>query len=569
MNAWQGIYPDSNADDIAGTGCQVCHQNDTGNEPWNEYGWSIRQIYNSNGFDIVEAIELTANLDVDGDPLGVSSEDEINRDFQPGWTEGANNTVYAANGTPTTSQSPPAVPSTTGIDFPAEVTDPVSDIPTGAIAIQLNQVTDGLNAPLKAVTAPGISGSIFVIEQTGKIFRVELATGTKSLFIDVASDLVSINPGYDERGLLGLAFHPDFMSNGLFYTYQSEPARSSQDSLVDYSTIVSGSPDHRSFVVEYRASDPMCNSSVTKTKNLLIVDQPQGNHNGGDLAFGDDDYLYISIGDGGGAHDEGNGHGTRGTGRDNTNPLGAILRIDVDGNNSANGNYGIPNNNPFTGNGDTGVDEIFAYGFRNPFRFSFDSSTGDLYAGDVGQGDVEEIDIVTNGGNYGWNWKEGSFFFYRSAATSNYVSNVALPGSPVSLIDPIAEYDHGDGISVTGGNVYRGSQVPVLAGRYVFADWNQRLFYLDAGSNVLEFQSVGVSEYVTGFGEDVDNELYIVTNNASNPSGTNGKLYKISASGDNNNPFPDAGEESAQCPPSDELCVPIKASNGNIALICL
>lgn len=569
LNAWQGIYPDSNADDIAGTGCQICHQNDNGNAPWNAYGWQIRGIYNSNNFDINEAIDIAASFSQDNDPLGVSSEDEINRDFQPGWTEGLNNTLYEANGTLINNQPPPIVPATTGIDFPVEVTDPVSDIAPGSVAIQLNETAIGFNAPLKAVAAPGINGSMFVVEQTGKIFRVDLATGTKDLFVDVSNDLVSINQGYDERGLLGLTFHPDFASNGLFYTFQSEPVRTSQSNLVDYSTVAPGNPNHRSMITEYQASDPSCNSSITKTKNLLIIDQPQGNHNGGDLAFDSDGYLYISIGDGGGAHDEGGGHGFRGNGRDNTNPLGSILRIDVDGNNSANGNYAIPNDNPFVSNGDLGVDEIFAYGFRNPFRFSFDSTSGELYTGDVGQNDIEEINIVTKGDNYGWNWKEGSFFFYRSASTGNYVSNTAPPGIPSDLVDPIAEYDHDDGISVTGGYVYRGSQVPVLAGRYVFADWNKRLFYLDANNNVLEFNDPVLTENITGFGEDANNELYVVTNNTGNPGGTDGTLYKISALGDNNNSFPDSDEESAQCPPSDELCVPIKATNGNIALICL
>lgn len=564
LNAWQGIYPQSNSDDIAGTGCQVCHVNADGNEPWNDYGWTIRGIYNANGFDIIEAINIAADIDSDGDPQSVSSEDEIIRSFQPGWTEGPNNTHHFVSGSQTTGQSPPNLPNSTELDFPNDsVSNPIANVGNGSIAIQLNEVAAGFDAPLKAVTAPGIQGSIFVVEQTGDIVRVELSNGAKSKFADVSNDLILGG----ERGLLGLAFHPDFATNGLFYTYQSEPRRASQDLLVDYSTI--NNPNHRSMITEYQASDPTCNSFINKTKTLLIIDQPQSNHNGGDLAFGPDGFLYISIGDGGGAHDIGNGHGVLGNGRDNTNPLGSILRIDVDGSNSANGRYGIPNDNPFIANGDIGVDEIFAYGFRNPFRISFDSMTGDLYAGDVGQGDIEEIDRVVNGGNYGWNWKEGTFFFYHSLATSNYVSNTAPPGLPNDLIDPIAEYDHDDGISVTGGYVYRGSQVPVLQGHYVFADFSRRLFYLDSNDTILEFQGSGVAENVTSFGVDVDKELYVVTNDFGNLNGSGGKLYKISALGDNNNPFPNAGEESAQCPASDELCVPIKATNGNIALICL
>ena len=567
LNAWRDIYPDSNADDIAGTGCQVCHLNDNGNEPWNEYGWTIRQIYNANQFDIVDAINTAADFDVDNDPLGISSEDEINRSFQPGWTEGEINTVFSANGVETNGVLPPAVPTTTGIDFPAEVSNPIPDVVSGAITIELHEVSGDFNAPLQAVTAPGITGSIFVVEQTGKIFRVNLSTGSKSLFHDVSTSLVEFGGGNDERGLLGLTFHPNFANNGLFYTYQSEE----EGSTADFST--SNNVDHQTKIVQYRASDPSCNSSIVKQKTLLVINQPQGNHNGGDLAFGPDGYLYISLGDGGGAHDRGQGHGVLGNGRDNTNVLGTILRIDPLGNNSANGNYGIPNDNPFAAN-DLGVDEVYAYGLRNPFRFSFDvgdsfgNGLGDLYVGDVGQGEVEEVNLVSNGDNLGWNWKEGSLFFYHSVVTSAYISDVAPPALPNDLVDPIAEYSHDDGVSITGGYVYRGTQVPELQGRYVFADFVRRLFYLDTNFNVREFLGSGVSDFVTGFGQDSQNELYALTRVISSTTGTQGKLQKIMASGATYS-APDAGEESAQCPPNDEICVPIKATNGNIALICL
>lgn len=573
LNEWRSIYPDSNSDDIAigiitPHGCQLCHQNDDGGDPWNPYGFEIRKEFLTNGNDINKAITTVQFDDNDGD--GVESFDEIVRSYQPGWVEGANNSVFAANGDETVNQLPPTLPLTTGLDFPdsSEISDPISNIPPGAISIQLQEVSGGFNAPLKAVRAPGINGSLFVVEQTGKIFRVDLTTGDKTLFHDVGNDLVSLNlGGNDERGLLGLAFHPDFVSNGLFYTYQSEPRRTSQDTIVDFSTVAPDrSPDHRSMIVEYRASDSRCNSNISKRDTIMIIDQPQSNHNGGDLVFDQNNYLYVSLGDGGGANDQGPGHGLLGTGRNNSNVLGTILRIDPLGNNSDNGKYGIPADNPFLG--EVGEDEIFAFGFRNPFRMSFDESTGDLYVADVGQNEIEEVDIVTSGGNYGWNWKEGSFFFYNTVTTGTFISTVAPPGLPNNLVDPIAQYDHDDGLSITGGYVYRGSQIPVLQGRYVFADFLRRLFYLDSSQNVLEFSGAGVSDFVAGFGQDIDNELYVLTRVDSRPSGTQGKLQKIMTSGAAFS-APDSGDESAICPPSDELCFPVRTTNGAIATICL
>jgi len=573
LNEWRSIYPDSNSDDIAigiitPHGCQLCHQNDDGGDPWNPYGFEIRKEFLTNGNDINKAITTVQFDDNDGD--GVESFDEIVRSYQPGWVEGANNSVFAANGDETVNQLPPTLPLTTGLDFPdsSEISDPISNIPPGAISIQLQEVSGGFNAPLKAVRAPGINGSLFVVEQTGKIFRVDLTTGDKTLFHDVGNDLVSLNlGGNDERGLLGLAFHPDFVSNGLFYTYQSEPRRTSQDTIVDFSTVAPDrNPDHRSMIVEYRASDSRCNSNISKRDTIMIIDQPQSNHNGGDLAFDENNYLYVSLGDGGGANDQGPGHGLLGTGRNNSNVLGTILRIDPLGNNSDNGKYGIPADNPFLG--EVGEDEIFAFGFRNPFRMSFDESTGDLYVADVGQNEIEEVDIVTSGGNYGWNWKEGSFFFYNTVTTGTFISTVAPPGLPNNLVDPIAQYDHDDGLSITGGYVYRGSQIPVLQGRYVFADFLRRLFYLDSSQNVLEFSGAGVSDFVAGFGQDIDNELYVLTRVDSRPSGTQGKLQKIMTSGAAFS-APDSGDESAICPPSDELCFPVRTTNGAIATICL
>ncbi len=575
QSSWSNKYPSSTSDDM---GCQLCHQSAGGGSPWNAYGWELRSVYNTNGFNIDAAFDTVRNLDLDDDPISATVLDDIRANLQPGWTNGPNNTIYPSLGSPTTGQSPPSPPMTTALDFPSGVADPIADISVGTVSVDLVEVATGFNAPLRAVKAPGIDGSLFVVEQTGKIFRVELSTGDKTLFHDVGNDLVNINAGYDERGLLGLAFHPSYQSNGLFYTYQSEPVRASQDGVVDFlAGDPPATPQHRSMVVEYRASNASCNSSVSKVKNLMVVDQPQSNHNGGDLVFGPDGFLYISLGDGGGANDQGPGHNFNGAGRDNTSALGSILRVGVSGNNSLNGNYGIPPDNPFISNGDTGLDEIFAFGFRNPFRMSFDANTGDLYVGDVGQNQVEEIDVVINGGNYGWNWKEGSFFFYYPSV-GNFVSNGSAPGAPPSLEDPIGEYDHGDGISITGGYVYRGSEVMSATGRYIFGDFSGpnfgsgsgRLMELNLATNVISElnTSSSLAGYLTGFGQDANNELYAVVNNEFNPSGVDGKLIRIANLGQAPT-FPLGENESPQCPPQEEMCFPILASNGRVANICL
>ena len=577
---WQAKYPESKSDDNAG--CQLCHLNPGGNQPWNSYGFDLRTAYRANSFDFDRAMDLVQFTNSDESEPAADNLEEILANFQPGWADGATNTVYWVDNDEnvTTSENLEA-PQSAGfeeneLDFPQALSDLMLDpIQPGALDLDLYEVAGDLNAPLAVVRAPGINGSLFVAEQGGKIFRIELASGEKTLFHDVSADLVSIDAGYDERGLLGLAFHPDFASNGLFYTHQSEPVRETQDSTVDFTTIPSGRvADHRTMVVEYQASDASCNSPIRKLDTLMIVDQPQLNHNGGDLAFGPDGYLYIALGDGGGANDQGLGHGLRGNARDTSTVLGSILRIDPLGENSANGKYGIPDDNPFSEDGDDAADEIFAYGLRNPFRMSFDAVTGELYAGDVGQNDVEEIDLIVKGGNYGWNFMEGSFYFYnvfQLDGSGGYVSDIAPPDAPQDLILPIAEYGRDDGISVTGGYVYRGEQISALEGKYVFADYfTKRFFQLDENNDIQEITMMTDADFIAGFGEDVNNELYVVTNDQFNISGVQGKLLRLTDVSSEPS-FPDAGDETAMCDSSgdDSTCIPIKAANGAVALVCL
>lgn len=611
LDQWQTIYPQSTSSDA---NCQLCHQSTAGGNGWNQYGWAIREIFLDeraiNGGDDAAALDVAVNeLGFGGvvhfdrrrisplDQNPITFLDEIRYNTQPGWVAGADNTINFLNGSVTTNQLPPSYPalaqtenelSVTEVEGPGNVA-----LPQEPTLIELSEVANGFNAPVKAVRAPGIDGSIFVVEQRGRVIRVDLATGEKTVFLDVSAQLVAPRAGFDERGLLGLAFHPDFETNGLFYTYQSEPVRPEQ--TADFTTLPPNVSliEHRSMVVEYRASDSSCNSPIDRQKTLIMVDQPQFNHNGGDLAFGPDGYLYVSFGDGGGADDQAPetapvlelGHGLLGNGRDNTNPLGSILRIDVAGSNSDNGQYGIPVGNPFNANGDDGLDEIFAYGFRNPYRFSFDrlcfqagQTCNTLITADVGQGSLEEVDIVIKGGNYGWNWKEGSLFFIDPVNAEAFVTSDEPPGVPNDLIEPIGQYGRDIGISTTGGYIYRGEAISSLTGRYVFADFfrpstDKNLLALDPratseNQRIKEF-NVSVEGNITGFGQDSEGELYIVTNASSgNPLNEQGTLQKLLPLGASYS-SPIANDESAVCPASDDLCVPIRAENGNIAMVCL
>ncbi|MCP5423952.1 MAG: PQQ-dependent sugar dehydrogenase [Gammaproteobacteria bacterium] len=405
----------------------------------------------------------------------------------------------------------------------APLSDPIpSSPPSVALRVQLQTVATGLNAPNSGVAAPGDAADLFVTDQNGVLWAIDLASGNKRVFLDLRDQVLSSG----ERGLLGVAFHPDFVDNGLLYTYTSEAT----DSAADFPVPADGAPDHQGVIREWRGADP------DSTRVLLRVAEPQANHNGGALAFGPDKMLYIAWGDGGSADDRGSGHSPEGNGQDTGNVLGTILRIDPLGSNAANGQYGVPQDNPFVAQNDSapfggesgcadGVcDEIFAYGLRNPFRLSFDRERGDLYVGDVGQNAIEEVDVVTSGGNYGWPLKEGSFCFDPNGGDPGFVTDDADCGQD-GLLDPVAEYDHDEGSAVIGGFVYRGRRLPGLRGRYVFGDFSRqgegRLFFLirknivrENGiqpSRIIELRLTdqdGLGMQLLGFGQDTDGELY-------------------------------------------------------------
>jgi len=414
--------------------------------------------------------------------------------------------------------------------------DPIpAPVEEGPTTVQLVEILSGITAPVWAINSPNDTTRLFVVDQTGIIYAVDLATGAATEFADLSARLVELGvagPGsFDERGLLGLAFHPDYASNGLLYTYTSEPV----SGTADFTTLPAASDaNHQSVIAEWEVPAPGDPASVvdpSTRRELLRIDQPQFNHDGGALVFGPDGMLYLALGDGGGADDEGTGHGAEGNGQDPSNPLGAILRIDPDGADSANGRYGIPSDNPFIGMSGF-LDEIYAYGFRNPFRVSFDPATDDFWAADVGQNDIEEVDIVTAGGNYGWNLKEGSFFFVGNGDGDGFVVDED-PGVPADLIDPVAEYDHDEGIAIVGGFVYRGSRLPDLEGHYIFGDFGQasgRLFEFEQGGEILEiplFERDGLDANVLGFGRDAEGEVYLLVNTTGTPSGDTGVVYRL------------------------------------------
>ena len=379
-------------------------------------------------------------------------------------------------------------------------------IPESGIEIGLETLADGFTTPLWAINAPGDNKRIFVVDQVGTITALAVEPGKhhdvpdRLEVLDVGADgldllvpLGAFGPGtFDERGLLGLAFHPDYRKNGLVYTYTSEPV----SGPADFSTMPAGeTANSQSVVREWRVPDPKRATSIVdpaSTRVLLTIDQPQFNHNAGALVFGKDDHLYVAVGDGGAADDQGPGHAPGGNGQDLSegNVLGKILRIDPLGSSSENGQYGVPSSNPFVG--EPAPDEIYAYGFRNPFRMSVDQRTGELIAADVGQVTSKRSTSSSLGATTAGRVKEGSFLFDMNGDDPGFASSFS-PGQPAGMIDPIAEYDHDEGVSVTGGFVYRGSAVRQLRGSYVFGDFTQsfagpggRLFHLDDTGDIAE-----------------------------------------------------------------------------------
>jgi glucose/arabinose dehydrogenase len=344
-----------------------------------------------------------------------------------------------------------------------------------APSIVLEPVLTGLATPVFVTHAADTSGRLFVVEQGGSIVVLQAGATAPIVFLDIGDRVVAGG----EQGLLGLAFHPDFASNGRFF--------------VDYTRRADGA----TVIAEYRVSAADPNIADRTETVLLTIPQPYVNHNGGMLAFGPDGNLYIGMGDGGSADDPGN----RAQNVDEL--LGKILRIDVDHPASATQFYSSPADNPFAG-AVAGRDEIYALGMRNPWRFSFDRQTGDLMAGDVGQSAREEVDRIVRGGNYGWRTFEGTLC----------TGNNPPPCDPTPFVPPITEYDHSNGrCSITGGYVYRGAKGALPLGSYLFGDFcSGEIFLLQGsfapGSTFAVIAATG--QNISSFGEDQDGELYVV-----------------------------------------------------------
>ncbi len=331
-----------------------------------------------------------------------------------------------------------------------------------------------ISQPVALRQAPGDVGHWYLVEKAGRIRRFENspAVDSYSTVVDISA---RVSSGASEAGLLGIAFHPDFATNGEVY--------------LSYTT---GSLTSR--ISRFTSPDGGVTLDAASEEILLTLDQPYSNHNGGNILFGSDGFLYIGFGDGGSAGDP------QDLAQNTTTLHGAMLRIDVD-----NGTpYGIPADNPFApnalcsdGNGATDCPEIYAWGLRNPWRWSFDSATDALWVGDVGQNAWEEVDIVERGGNYGWRCREGAHDYDTSGVC------------PAGLIDPVIEYDHGVGRSITGGYVYRGAAIPELAGRYVFADLNGKIFAsVDDGAGGYGYETLlATGHSIVSFAEDENGEL--------------------------------------------------------------
>jgi glucose/arabinose dehydrogenase len=417
-----------------------------------------------------------------------------------------------------------------------ELADPIpAPIPKGGVRIELETIATGLVAPNHLTHAGDGSGRLFVVDQPGQVRRIEDGALAPTPFLDVSERLVTSSLLAPERGLLGLAFHPGFADPNhpgfqKLYTYTSEPVDGPADFTSTEPLPAGVGFDHQSVIAEWTvdAADPDRVDPATR-REILRIDQPQANHNGGALVFGPEGLLYVGLGDGGGADDQGPGHRAGGNAQDVGNVYGKILRLDVNGSNGVNGRYGVPGDNPFVGA--DGLDEVFAYGFRNPFRISFDHNTGALIAADVGQNDVEEIDLVLAGGNHGWRLKEGSFAFDPGGPGDDGAVTDDPVLIPPGLIDPVAEYDHDEGTAVIGGYVYRGNAIPKLAGRYVFGDLSGRLFHADLATGAIQELVLGLDDrdlppFVLGFGEDEAGELYLLRANVPGPFGS-GRVQRI------------------------------------------
>lgn len=410
------------------------------------------------------------------------------------------------------------------------------------MTVGLELVADGLTSPVSFAVPNDGTKRRFIVEQVGRI-RILMPDGTllDEPFLDIQDKIIPLVDVFDERGLLGLAFHPDYQTNGRFYVYYSTRMRRNTSRAFRLHG------NHTAHLSEFKVSkeDPNLANPISE-RILLQVDQPQFNHNGGAVVFGPDGYLYLGLGDGGFANDQAILHSADGNGQDPSTLLGKIIRIDVNKGDP----YGIPPDNPFIGK--PGFrEEIYALGFRNPWRISFDAGGQlGLIAADVQQNSWEEVDVVVKGGNYGWNKKEATHCFDPNKP-NEHPEKCEDSFNGMKFIDPVFEYPSlrtkkdGRGISVTGGYVYRGKAFPALNGAYIFGDWSHQFGKPDgtlyiakpaaqpgAMWSMEEIEVAGKPDgrlglYVLAFGEDADHELYVLTTVVTGPTGNRDQVFKI------------------------------------------
>lgn len=353
-------------------------------------------------------------------------------------------------------------------------TSPPATDPAAPPRLKLTSFVTGLTMPLGLESPNDGSGRLFALEQGGAIRIIRGGSVVTPPFLDISAKLAAGG----ETGLLGLAFHPDFAQSGKLYVNYTRTAGGQLQSVIAEYLVQAGNADQ---------------VDTASERILLTVDQPATNHNGGQLAFGPDGFLYIALGDGGGSGDP------QGNGQNPDTLLGTVLRIDVN-TTGAGQEYGIPADNPFAGGG--GRPEIYAYGFRNPWRFSFDAPSGRAFVADVGQSAWEEIDLLQRGGNFGWNVMEGAHCF-----------NPPNGCDSSGLVLPITEYGRADGGTVIGGFVYQGTAIADLVNTYVFGDF--------LSGNIWGLQQLTDGTWrrttlattgrnISSFGRDESGELYVV-----------------------------------------------------------
>ena len=378
----------------------------------------------------------------------------------------------------------PAPPQTAPEPTSTEQTAPEQATPQQAPTIALAPAFGGLTFERPVALAfPGDDDDrALVVEQPGRILLLtgEDETWSATEFLDITD---RVNDRSNEEGLLGLALDPDFESSGIFFVYYT------------------ASGPRRSVVSRFTVTDDDPDLADAGSESIIIeVPQPYANHNGGQILFGPDGLLYIGLGDGGSAGDP------RGNGQDLSTLLGSILRIDVSASGTG-GGYTVPSDNPLVGV-EGARPEIWAYGLRNPWRFTFDRLTGELWTADVGQNALEEVDVIVPGGNYGWNVMEGSECFGTRGDSCD----------PEGFEAPVVEYGRDDGCSITGGYVYRGSRLPSLQGRYIFGDYCSGKVWAFSRQPVDAVRAVDKSDElldtnhkISSFGEDNSGEIYIIS----------------------------------------------------------